>query len=236
MNSFSLHTVHTTRMLPSAGADSENIFMVNKPLGWTSFDVIKKLRSALKIKKMGHAGTLDPLATGLLLLCINSATKNIDTLQALPKVYTGQIVLGKTTPSMDLETPFDSECNCDHINRTMVESAVAAFVGTITQTPPIYSALKVKGRRAYEMARKGIAITLAPRLITIDSFVITAFDLPYISFELSCSKGTYVRKIADDLGKRLGVGGYLHALCRTRIGPYELDNAFTIEELIAHCL
>lgn len=144
---------------------SEAIFMVNKPLGWTSFDVVKKVRHGLQIKKIGHAGTLDPLATGLLLLCSGRQTKNISSLQALDKVYTGQIVLGKTTPSMDLETPFDSLSDYGHITREMVSAAAATFVGSMLQIPPIYSAVKVGGKRAYKMARQGEATQLSPRPI-----------------------------------------------------------------------
>lgn len=211
---------------------AEAIFMVNKPLGWTSFDVVKKIRHALKIKKIGHAGTLDPLATGLLLLCTGRQTKKISSLQALDKVYTGQMVLGKTTPSMDLETPFDSLSSYDHITEEMVIAAAATFVGTITQIPPIHSAVKIGGKRAYKIARKGEKAVLRPRSIIIHSFLLTAFNLPFITFKLVCSKGTYVRSLVHDLGQKLGVGGYLHALCRTQIGDYYLDKAYTLEALL----
>ena len=211
---------------------SEAIFMVDKPLGWTSFDVVKKVRHALKIKKIGHAGTLDPLATGLLLLCSGRQTKNISSLQALDKVYTGQMVLGKTTPSMDLETPFNSLSSYDHITEEMVSAAAATFVGPIMQIPPIYSAVKVGGKRAYKMARKGEEAILTPRSVVIHAFFITAMELPYITFKVVCSKGTYIRRLAHDLGQKLGVGGYLHALCRTQIGNYCLDQAYTLETLL----
>ncbi|WP_243017891.1 MULTISPECIES: tRNA pseudouridine(55) synthase TruB [Candidatus Cardinium] len=210
---------------------SETIVMVDKPAGWTSFDVVKKVRHALKIKKIGHAGTLDPLATGLLLLCTGRQTKKISALQDLDKVYTGQMVLGKTTPSMDLETPFNSLSTYDHISAEMVKAAAATFVGTITQVPPIYSAVKVDGKRAYKIARKGEEAMLTPRSIIIHSFLLTAIDLPFITFKLVCSKGTYVRSLAHDLGKKLGVGGYLHALCRTQIGDYCLEEAYSLERL-----
>ncbi|WP_114909717.1 tRNA pseudouridine(55) synthase TruB [Cardinium endosymbiont of Sogatella furcifera] len=211
---------------------SEAIFMVDKPLGWTSFDVVKKVRHALNIKKIGHAGTLDPLATGLLLLCSGRQTKNISSIQALDKVYTGQIVLGKTTPSMDLETPFDSLSSYDHITEEMVITAAATFVGSIMQIPPIYSAVKVDGKRAYQIARKGEAVVLTPRAVMIRSFLITKIELPFIAFKVVCSKGTYIRQLAHDLGKKLGVGAYLHSLCRTQIGNYCLDKAYSLERLL----
>ncbi|MGI2262237.1 tRNA pseudouridine(55) synthase TruB [Candidatus Cardinium hertigii] len=211
---------------------SEAIFMVHKPLGWTSFDVVKKIRCALKIKKIGHAGTLDPLATGLLLLCSGRQTKKISTLQGLDKVYTGQMVLGKTTPSMDLETSFNSLFSYDHITEEMVRAAAATFVGAITQIPPIYSAIKIGSKRAYKMARKGEEAMLSPRSITIYAFLLTAFHLPFVNFKLVCSKGTYVRSLVHDLGQKLGVGAYLHALCRTQIGNYCLDQAYSLEELL----
>ncbi|AWN82197.1 tRNA pseudouridine(55) synthase TruB [Candidatus Cardinium hertigii] len=207
------------------------ILLIDKPLKWTSFDVVKKLRCALKVKKIGHAGTLDPLATGLLLICSGKQTKIISSLQELPKTYKGQIVLGKTTPSMDLETPFISETNCTHITKEMVYAAAASFVGTTMQTPPAYSACRLNGKRAYAMARQGQAVNLNARSVTIYSLELTAMRLPVISFELTCSKGTYVRSLAHDLGQKLGVGGYLHSLCRTQIGPYNLKHAFAIEEV-----
>ncbi|MBX9890447.1 MAG: tRNA pseudouridine(55) synthase TruB [Amoebophilaceae bacterium] len=213
---------------------SDTILMVHKPSGWTSFDVVKKIRCALKIKKIGHAGTLDPLATGLLLLCTGRSTKKISSLQELHKVYTGHIVLGKTTPSMDLETDFDSHCSYNHIDKEMIEAAAATFVGTIDQIPPIYSAVKVKGARAYALARKGDTPELKPRSIVIHSFSVFDINLPFIAFELVCSKGTYVRSLAHDLGKKLGVGAYLHTLCRTQIGDYCLDHAWSIETLLQH--
>ncbi|TDG95584.1 tRNA pseudouridine(55) synthase TruB [Cardinium endosymbiont of Culicoides punctatus] len=217
---------------PSVHTDIGGMIMIDKPSGWTSFDVVKKVRALLKVKKIGHAGTLDPLATGLLLLCTGKQTKKIYSLQELPKVYTGQIVLGKTTPSMDLETDFDSVSCYDHLNEDMIKAVAATFVGTIEQTPPIYSALKVGGKRAYKMARAAQPIVLSPRSIVIHSFSLTTIDIPLITFELTCSKGTYVRSLAHDLGKKLGVGAYLHALCRTQIGPYHLNNACTIEKLL----
>jgi tRNA pseudouridine55 synthase len=207
--------------------------LVDKPAGWTSFDVVKKVRSLLQIRKIGHAGTLDPLATGLLLLCTGKQTKQISTLQALQKVYTGQIVLGKTTPSMDLETPFTQICSYEHISESMVYTAVASFIGTIEQVPPIYSALQIGGKRAYDMARKGETPVLKPRSVEVYAFVPTAIALPVLSFELVCSKGTYVRSLAHDLGQKLGVGAYLHALRRTQIGTYHVDQAYTIEALEA---
>lgn len=209
------------------------MLMINKASGWTSFDVVNKLRYALKIKQIGHAGTLDPLATGLLLVCTGQQTKQISKLQDLKKVYIGQIGLGKTTPSMDLETPFDQTWCCDHLSYEMVYEAAASFVGHMAQIPPIYSARKVHGKRAYALARQGQIPLLEPRPIVIDAFTITAIAWPLVSFKLVCSKGTYVRRLAYDLGEKLGVGAYLHALCRVQIGPYSLDQAWTIENLLA---
>jgi len=207
------------------------MLLINKPLGWTSFDVVKKLRNTFKISKIGHAGTLDPLATGLLIICTERKTKTISHYQELNKVYTGQLVLGKTTPSIDLETPFDSDAPYDHVTETAIYKLAQTFIGCITQIPPAYSAIKTKGVRAYKKARKGDQPDLQPRQVIISNFTITAIDLPSVSFEITCSKGTYIRSIVRDFGERLDTGAYLSKLCRTHIGPYSLNEAYEIESL-----
>lgn len=205
--------------------------LVDKPLGWTSFDVIKKLRGTWKVKKIGHAGTLDPLATGLLIVCTGPQTKSISQYQGMDKVYRGEMVLGKTTPSIDLETDFDSEVSYSHITPTDLHQLVPAFVGSIDQIPPVYSAVKRNGTRSYKHARKGQDVVLEPRSVTIHQFAITAIDLPRVVFEVTCSKGTYIRSLVRDFGQQLGVGAHLSALCRTQVGPFRLQDAYTMDSL-----
>jgi len=207
------------------------ILTLNKPLHWTSFDVVKKVRSILSVKKVGHAGTLDPLATGLLLVCIGRKTKTISHYQSLEKVYTGEMVLGKTTPSLDLETAFDSETPYEHVTETAIYALAHSFVGNIYQTPPAYSAIKSHGKRAYKKARQGQKVSLAPRQVFVRSFVVTSISMPRITFEVTCGKGTYIRSLVRDFGNQLGVGAYLNTLCRTRIGPFRLEEAYEIESL-----
>ncbi|MEM9416879.1 MAG: tRNA pseudouridine(55) synthase TruB [Bacteroidota bacterium] len=207
------------------------VLSINKPLHWTSFDVIKKLRSAWAVKKIGHAGTLDPLATGLLLVCTGKKTKSISQYQDLEKVYTGTMVLGKTTPSIDLETAFDSERPYDHVTEAVIQQLARTFVGAIEQVPPAYSALKMQGERAYKKARQGQEIKLAPRPVFIHSLIITTVNLPSVDFEVTCSKGTYIRSLVRDLGEGLGTGAYLSRLCRTRIGDFRLEEAYEVETL-----
>jgi tRNA pseudouridine55 synthase len=208
------------------------VLALNKPLYWTSFDVVKKLRSILPVKKMGHAGTLDPLATGLLLICTGKKTKSISHYQDLEKVYTGEMILGKTTPSIDLETDFDSETPYAHITEEAICKLVPTFMGAIHQVPPAYSAIKIHGERAYKKARKGEKTMLAPRQVFIRSFVVTSIRMPRIKFEVTCGKGTYIRSLVRDFGEQLGVGAYLNALCRTHIGPFRLEDAHSVEELV----
>jgi tRNA pseudouridine55 synthase len=207
------------------------MLLIDKPLTWTSFDVVKKVRSILKVAKIGHAGTLDPLATGLLILCTGQKTKQISYYQDLPKVYTGQLVLGKTTPSIDLETAFDSHMPYDHVTETAILELAKTFVGTIHQVPPAYSAIKIDGTRAYKKARKGDQPTLQPRQVTIEEFIVTSINLPQVDFKITCSKGTYIRSLVRDFGQQLGTGAYLAQLCRTQIGPYALEDAYDLETL-----
>ena len=207
------------------------VLSVNKPINWTSFDVIKKLRAVLPVRKLGHAGTLDPLATGLLLVCTGKHTKRINEYQDLEKVYTGEMVLGKTTPSVDLETPFDSEKSYEHVTEASVHQLAATFEGLIQQVPPAYSAIKTQGKRAYKMVRKGQEVTLAAREVFVRSFTITSIKLPHIEFEITCGKGTYIRSLVRDLGEALGTGAYLSRLCRTRIGDFRLGDAYDVDTL-----
>lgn len=209
------------------------VLLLDKPLTWTSFDVVKKIRNAIKIKKVGHAGTLDPLATGLLILCTGKKTKTIDQIQAQFKEYTGIISIGKTTPSYDLETEFDSEVDISHITEAKIEDTVSSFVGEITQVPPMHSAIKVDGQRVYELARQGKTIELKSRDVVIHEFEITNIELPDIHFKIQCSKGTYIRSLAFDFGKALGVGGHLKELRRTKIGDFNVTEAMSVEEVIS---
>ncbi|MDX1629696.1 MAG: tRNA pseudouridine(55) synthase TruB [Fulvivirga sp.] len=218
---------------PSTDPQEGRIILVDKPLHWTSFDVVKKLRYHFKFKKIGHAGTLDPLATGLLVLCTGKKTKEIEKYQGQEKEYTGTFLIGQTTPSYDLETEPTPPVDITHISKADLEDAAKYFTGTITQTPPIFSAVKVKGKRAYEHARKGEDVKLKSREVTIKIFKITAFNKPEVSFRVVCSKGTYIRSLAHDFGQKLGVGAYLASLRRTRIGNFNVADAATIETLTA---
>ncbi|MDZ7607234.1 MAG: tRNA pseudouridine(55) synthase TruB [Cyclobacteriaceae bacterium] len=207
------------------------VLLIDKDYQWTSFDVIRKLRKILKIKKIGHAGTLDPLATGLLIVCCGKKTKEIQQFMALEKEYTGTMVLGKTTPSVDLETAFDSETDSSHLVPEDILNIIPQFTGMLQQVPPIYSAIKIAGSPVYKKARKGIEVEIEPRSVEAKVFEITEIDLPDIHFRLVCSKGFYVRSLVRDLGKALGVGAYLKTLVRTRIGEFRLEDAKTIDQL-----
>jgi len=214
------------------------LLLINKPLEWTSFDVVKKirnvLRSQLQIKKIkvGHAGTLDPLAEGLLIVCTGKFTKHIDRYQAQVKEYTGEFVLGATTPSYDLETSIDQHYSVEHITKDNILEAAQMLSGEILQTPPIYSAIKQNGKRLYEHARNGQEVNIKQRLIEVSEFKITKIDIPKVQFRIVCSKGTYIRSIAHSFGKKLDSGAYLNKLTRTRIGPYSLSQAIDIQEFI----
>lgn len=212
--------------------EAGEVIAIDKPLEWTSFDVVQKIRNTIKVKKVGHAGTLDPLATGLLIVCTGKATKTINTIQEQPKTYTCTMVLGKTTPSVDLETAFDSEKPYDHITREMVEAILPEFSGAIQQVPPVYSAIKINGKRAYKSARKNVEVIMQARAVFIESLRILDMKLPEVRFEVVCSKGTYIRSLVKDMGERLGTGAYLAALRRDAIGEYKVENAFTIDEFV----
>lgn len=204
------------------------IFLIDKSLHWTSFDVVNKMRYALKIKKVGHAGTLDPLATGLVIVCAGKATKQIESFMATEKEYTGTFRLGVTTPSYDLETETDQEYPIDHITVELIHQKATEFLGPQMQIPPIFSALKVDGKKLYELARKGKEAKIEPRPIEIKELEITAVRMPEVDFRVVVSKGTYIRSLAFDFGKACGSGAVLSALRRTRVGDFDVKNAMTI--------
>lgn len=212
--------------------------LIDKPLGWTSFDAVNKIRWKLKKKfnlkniKVGHAGTLDPLATGLLVICIGKHTKKIESLMAGKKTYTGTILLGKTTPSYDLETEFDKEFPIDHIDIPLMEQVRRTFIGEIDQVPPVFSAKQIDGKRAYDYAREGKEVVMKTNKVFIDSFSINSERFPEIDFEISCSKGTYIRSIAHDFGKMLGSGGTLIALRRTASGEQRIEDSVSVDDFL----
>ena len=207
------------------------ILLLDKPLTWTSFDLVKKTKFALKIKKIGHAGTLDPLASGLLIMCTGKFTKRIEEIQAQEKEYTGTFTIGATTPSFDLETEIDSTFPTEHITPELLEAAAQTFVGEIDQVPPIYSAVKINGERAYALARRGEDAEIKSKRITIKAFDLTAIEGNQVHFRVVCSKGTYIRSLARDFGLQLGCGAYLSKLVRTRIGEYRLEDAMDLAQL-----
>jgi tRNA pseudouridine55 synthase len=212
--------------------DEGEVILIDKPLTWTSFDVANKLKRACKFKKIGHAGTLDPLASGLLILCTGKKTKQIDTYQAQEKEYTGTFVLGKTTPSVDLETEFDATYPVDHITSEVLENARQKLTGPIEQVPPIYSAVRVDGERLYKKARRGEVAEIKKRNVEVSLFEIDSSRFPEIDFRIICSKGTYIRSMVRDFGELAGSGAYLSALCRTRIGAFELKDAWDLTDFI----
>jgi tRNA pseudouridine55 synthase len=207
------------------------VLLINKPLYWTSFDAVRKIRNLTRTKKVGHAGTLDPLASGLLIVCTGRFTKKINEYMAKEKEYTGTITLGATTPTYDLESDPANFKTIDHLTEKDLHEATRPSTGAILQVPPIHSAIKKEGKRVYELARRGEDVKLEPRPITISEFSITHIELPVVHFKVICSTGTYIRSLANDYGAQLGVGGYLSSLCRTRIGEFALEDAMTIEQL-----
>lgn len=217
---------------------SGSTILVDKPLGWTSFDVVNKIRWNLKQRlgvkkiKVGHAGTLDPLATGLLILCIGKHTKKIESLMGGTKTYTGTILLGKTTPSYDLETAYNQEFSVDHITKELLEDVRVTFLGEQDQYPPLFSAKQIDGKRAYDIARAGGTVDLKSSRIAIHDFSIDDTAFPEIHFEISCSKGTYIRSVAHDFGKKMQAGGTLVALRRTHSGEHSIENSKSVEEWI----
>ncbi len=218
------------------------VLLINKPLTWTSFQVVNKMKYLIKHHpslvldgkrvqpKIGHAGTLDPLATGLLIVCTGKQTKNIEKYQAQEKEYTGTFYIGATTPCYDLEKEIDARYPTDHITNELIHETTKQFTGKIQQTPPLYSAIKIDGKRAYDIARAGQTAEIKPKEIEITVFEITRIALPEVDFRVVCSKGTYIRSLARDFGLALKSGAHLTALCRTRIGDYKLSDAMSIEE------
>lgn len=209
---------------PAINYEEGGVLLIDKPLHWTSFDVVRKIRGILKIKKVGHAGTLDPLATGLLIVCTGKFTKKINEYMAKEKEYTGTITLGAVTPTYDLESIPEQHKDISLLTETNIRNAVSSFQGEIMQKPPIYSAIKKKGTPLYELARRGEEVELVPRKISIHSFEITHFRLPQIDFKVVCSTGTYIRSLAHDLGQTLQCGGYLSKLRRTAIGEFRIKD------------
>ena len=206
------------------------VLLVDKPLEWTSFDVVRKIRNLIRIKKVGHAGTLDPLATGLLILCTGRFTKKINEYMAQEKEYTGDLTLGAVTPTYDLESKPENFQEISHISTDKILNASKQFVGEIMQVPPAHSAIKIGGKRVYELARQGKEVKIEPRKIFIREFEITAIQMPVVSFRVVCSTGTYIRSLANDFGAVLGCGAYLSRLCRTRIGDSKLEDAKSMQQ------
>jgi tRNA pseudouridine55 synthase len=205
------------------------MLLFDKPMEWTSFDVVRKVRNLIKIPKVGHAGTLDPLATGLLIVCTGKFTKKINEYMGMEKEYTGTFTLGATTPTYDLESEPQDQKDISHLTEEQVHAATAQFTGAIMQTPPIHSAIKQDGKPVYIAARKGIDVKLEPRPVTIYSFTIEKIEWPVVHFRVVCSTGTYIRSLANDFGAALGVGGYMSSLRRTRIGTFSVDDAKSLE-------
>lgn len=212
------------------------VLLIDKPYEWTSFDVVSKIRNALKPLKLkvGHAGTLDPLATGLLIVCTGKRTKTIDELQAQEKEYTGTFMFGASTPSYDLETEPDSFFDIAHITEQDLHKACEQFIGALDQYPPAHSAVKVQGERLYEKARRGESVELKTRKVTIFELELTRIALPEVDFRVVCSKGTYIRSLAHDFGKAVGAGAYLHSLRRTRSGSFHVKDAWNVLALADH--
>lgn len=207
------------------------VLLIDKPLRWTSFDIVKKVRNLTRIMKVGHAGTLDPLATGLLIVCTGKFTKQINTYMGMVKEYTGSLVLGATTPTYDLESAPENFKSVDHLTPEQIKAATNAFIGEIMQMPPQHSAIKKDGKPLYLSARQGIEVKVDPRKITIESFEITNINLPHVEFKVVCSTGTYIRSLVKDFGEALGVGAYMSALRRTKIGIFDVEDAIQWEDL-----
>jgi tRNA pseudouridine55 synthase len=211
--------------------EAGQVLLINKPLHWTSADVVKKIRNLLKVK-VGHAGTLDPLATGLLILCTGKFTKKINEYMSREKEYTGTFTLGATTPTYDLESEPENPKDYSGITRARLQEVASLFTGEIMQVPPAYSAIKKDGKRAYDLARQGREVILEPRKIIIREFEMSFVQLPVVDFRVVCSTGTYIRSLAQDTGAALGCGAYLSRLCRTRIGEFTLDKALTMDQAL----
>lgn len=216
--------------------ETGQVLLIDKPLRWTSFDVVRKIRNLVRIKKVGHAGTLDPLATGLLIVCTGKFTKKINEYMAREKEYTGTFTLGATTPTYDLESEPTDFKPLEGIDRDAIIQQTASFTGDILQIPPAHSAIKVDGKRVYELARQGKEVKLDPRPVTIKEFEITRIELPEVDFRVVCTTGTYIRSLANDFGAALGCGAYLSKLCRTRIGEFRVEEAKDMPGIEKHIL
>lgn len=216
-----------------AEATSNEIFLlVNKPKDWTSFDVVAKIRNTIRVKKIGHAGTLDPLASGLLIMAIGKATKKIDSMQAIDKNYIATIKLGATTKTFDLESDEENPIDASNVNKSDIENVLKDLRGVIRQTPPLYSAKKIKGQRMYVYARKNEEVEIPEIEITVNKIEILEYENTMLKLDINCSKGTYIRTIANDIGQKLGVGGYLSDLVRDSIGEYKLENALDLDDFL----
>jgi tRNA pseudouridine55 synthase len=207
------------------------VLLMDKPLRWTSFKMIRRVRGLTFVQKVGHAGTLDPLATGLLIICTGKCTKQINDYMGMDKEYTGTLVLGATTATFDLESEPENFKNIDHLTADQIHAAIQKFIGEIMQLPPQHSAIKKDGVRLYETARQGIEVKVDPRKVTIENFELTKINLPNIEFKVNCSTGTYIRSLVNDFGATLGVGAYMSALRRTKIGDFDVANAIQWEDL-----
>jgi tRNA pseudouridine55 synthase len=217
--------------------ETGEVLLVNKPLRWTSFDVVNKLRYALKKKlgnkiKVGHAGTLDPLATGLLIICTGKMTKQIDEFTGMDKEYTGSFYIGGTTATYDSELEMNATFPTEHISEDLLRTTAQTFIGEIEQMPPVYSAIKIDGQAAYVAARKGEDVIMKSRKVTIKEFELTQIEMPFVHFRVVCSKGTYIRSLAFDFGKALNSGAYLASLCRTKIGNFDVKDAKEVDEWV----
>lgn len=215
---------------PIAIFEEGKVLLIDKPIEWTSFDVVRKIRNLIRIKKVGHAGTLDPLATGLLIVCTGKFTKRINEFMAQEKEYTGSFTLGAVTPTYDLESePIDFK-DTSLITKEKIVNTAKQFTGELMQIPPAHSAIKIDGKRVYELARQGKEVKIEPRKIIIKEFEITKIEMPVVFFRVVCTTGTYIRSLANDFGEALGCGAYLSSLCRTRIGDSKLADAKTMTE------
>lgn len=217
---------------PNFNFEDGEILLFDKPLEWSSFDVVKKVRNSIRLKKIGHAGTLDPLASGLMILCTGKMTKKIQEFQDMEKEYHGELVLGNTTPSYDLETEVENKCDTCNLTEEMLLKATKVFEGKIIQIPPVFSAIKVNGERLYKKARRGEEVALQGREVFIKEFKLENIDIPKVTFKVVCSKGTYIRSLVHDFGQNLGVGAYLSKLIRVRIGDFHLDKAYQINDFV----
>ncbi len=220
-------------MIPREQGEGQ-VLLVNKPRGWTSFDVASRVRTLLHVRKVGHAGTLDPMATGLLILCTEKKTKDIDRFQGMEKEYRVGMVLGARTSSFDAETPITEYHSTEDITAEAIRKVMAGFVGSQLQLPPMWSAVKVGGKRLYKYARKGKEVERTQREVLISSITVSDITIPFVEFTVVCSKGTYVRSLVNDIGTQLGCGAYVASLVRTRIGEFHLDGALTLEQLGHH--